>query len=51
MESPVVMGTRAHQLAMYAVYQAAIQMVSDWPKVVRRRTGIRIHQSRSGDLG
>lgn len=31
-ELPVVMGTRAHQLAMYAIYQAAIQMVSDWPK-------------------
>jgi alpha-glucosidase len=28
---PVVMGTRAHQLAMYAVYQAAFQMVSDHP--------------------
>jgi alpha-glucosidase len=32
MESPMVMGTRAHQLAMYAIYQAAIQMVADWPK-------------------
>ena len=32
MESPMVMGTRAHQLAMYAVYQAAFQMVSDSPK-------------------
>lgn len=31
-ELPVVMGTRAHQLAMYAIYQAAIQMVADWPK-------------------
>ena len=31
-ESPMVMGTRAHQLAMYAIYQAAIQMVADWPK-------------------
>jgi alpha-glucosidase len=28
---PVVMGTRAHQLAMYAIYQAAFQMVSDCP--------------------
>ena len=33
MESPMTMGTRTHQLAMYAVYQAAIQMVADWPKV------------------
>jgi alpha-glucosidase len=32
MEMPMVMGTRAHQLAMYAVYQAAFQMVADWPK-------------------
>ena len=29
---PMVMGTRAHQLAMYAIYQAAFQMVSDSPK-------------------
>jgi alpha-glucosidase len=31
MESPMVMGTRAHQLAMYAVFQCAFQMVSDVP--------------------
>jgi alpha-glucosidase len=29
---PMVMGTRAQQLAMYVVYQAAFQMVSDSPK-------------------
>jgi alpha-glucosidase len=29
---PMVMGTRAQQLAMYAVYQAPFQMVSDAPK-------------------
>lgn len=28
---PMVMGTRAHHLAMYVVYQASSQMVSDWP--------------------
>jgi alpha-glucosidase len=32
MESPMTMGTRAHQLAMYAVYEAAFQMVSDSPQ-------------------
>jgi alpha-glucosidase len=32
MESPVTMGTRAHQLAMYAVFQAAFQMVADSPQ-------------------
>ncbi len=32
MQSPMAQGTRAHQLAMYAVYQAAFQMVADWPK-------------------
>jgi alpha-glucosidase len=30
--TPMVMGTRAHQLAMYAIYEAPIQMVSDHPK-------------------
>lgn len=30
-EKPMVMGTRAHQLAMYVVYQSPFQMVSDWP--------------------
>jgi alpha-glucosidase len=30
-EHPMVMGTRAHQLAMYAVYEAPFQMVSDHP--------------------
>jgi alpha-glucosidase len=30
-QKPIVMGTRAQQLAMYVVYQAAFQMVSDWP--------------------
>jgi alpha-glucosidase len=32
MQFPMTMGTRTHTLAMYAVYQAAIQMVGDWPK-------------------
>jgi len=32
MESPMTMGTRAHQLAMYAVYEAGFQMVSDSPR-------------------
>jgi alpha-glucosidase len=31
MFDPMVMGTRAHTLAMYAVYDAPIQMVSDHP--------------------
>lgn len=30
-QAPMVMGTRAHQLAMYAVYEAPFQMVSDDP--------------------
>ena len=32
MTLPLVMGTRAQQLAMYVVYQAAFQMVSDCPQ-------------------
>jgi alpha-glucosidase len=30
---PQVMGTRAHQLAMYVVYESAVQMVADSPDV------------------
>jgi alpha-glucosidase len=32
---PMAMGTRAHQLAMYVVYEAPIQMVSDHPGAYR----------------
>jgi len=36
MESrPMVMGTRAHHLAMYVVYESPYQMVSDWPEAYR----------------
>jgi alpha-glucosidase len=31
MAAPMVMGTRAHQLAMYVVFEAPFQMVSDHP--------------------
>lgn len=31
-EHPMVMGTRAQQLALYAIYEAPFQMVSDTPK-------------------
>jgi alpha-glucosidase len=31
MDNPVVMGTRAHHLAMYVVYESPFQMVSDHP--------------------
>jgi alpha-glucosidase len=31
-EEPMVMGTRAQQLAMYAIYQSPFQMVADAPK-------------------
>jgi alpha-glucosidase len=31
-DHPMVMGTRAQQLAMYAIYEAPFQMVSDTPK-------------------
>jgi alpha-glucosidase len=32
---PVAMGTRAHHLAMYVVYESPFQMVSDWPERYR----------------
>jgi alpha-glucosidase len=31
-EHPMVMGTRAHHLAMYAIYESPFQMVSDSPR-------------------
>jgi alpha-glucosidase len=36
-QSPMVMGTRAHHLAMYAVYAAPIQMVSDDPAAYKNQ--------------
>lgn len=39
MQSPMVMGTRAHQLAMYVVYEAALQMVSDDPASYQDQPG------------
>lgn len=35
MDSPMVMGTRAHHLAIYVVYESPFQMVSDHPEVYR----------------
>ena len=37
MPAPMVMGTRAHQLAMYAIYEAPIQMVSDTPAAYKNQ--------------
>ena len=37
MQAPMVMGTRAHQLAMYAIYEAPIQMVSDDPAAYKNQ--------------
>jgi alpha-glucosidase len=39
MESPMSMGTRAHQLAMYVVFQTAFQMVSDTPQAYENQSG------------
>jgi alpha-glucosidase len=32
---PMVMGTRAHQLALYPIFESAFQMVSDYPKAYK----------------
>ncbi len=37
--APRVMGTRAHQLAMYVVYESGFQMVSDYPEAIRGQPG------------
>jgi alpha-glucosidase len=39
MDAPMVMGTRAHHLAMYVVFEAAIQMVSDHPAAYEGQPG------------
>jgi alpha-glucosidase len=36
---PLVMSTRAHQLAMYVVYESYLQMVSDFPGAYRGEPG------------
>lgn len=35
MDCPQVMGTRAHHLALYVVYESPFPMVSDWPEVYK----------------
>jgi alpha-glucosidase len=37
--APLVMSTRAHQLAMYVVYESPLQMVSDYPGAYRGEPG------------
>ena len=37
--APMVMGTRAHHLALYVVYQAGIEMVSDYPAAYTGQPG------------
>jgi alpha-glucosidase len=39
MELPLVMTTRAHQLAMYVVYDSPLQMLSDTPSAYRGEPG------------
>ncbi len=34
-KQPMVMGTRAHELALYAVFESALQMVSDYPEAYK----------------
>jgi alpha-glucosidase len=38
-ELPLAMGTRAHQLAMYVVYDSPLQMLSDTPSAYRGQPG------------
>ena len=47
---PMVMGTRAHALALYAVFESGLQMVSDYPEL-QRPAGIRIREGCAGHLG
>ncbi|MGA8579980.1 MAG: glycoside hydrolase family 97 protein [Bryobacteraceae bacterium] len=36
---PMVMGTRAHQLALYVVFESGLQMLADYPEAYRDQTG------------
>jgi alpha-glucosidase len=38
-EAPLVLGTRAHHLAMYVVYESALQMLVDYPAAYRGQPG------------
>jgi alpha-glucosidase len=38
-ESPMVMGTRCHHLAMFVVYESPLQMCSDYPGAYRGQAG------------
>jgi alpha-glucosidase len=40
--NPITQGTRAHQLALYVIYQSALQMVSDTPDCIRGEVGSEI---------
>lgn len=37
--APMVMGTRCHNLAMFVVFQSALQMISDYPDAIRNQRG------------
>jgi alpha-glucosidase len=39
MKAPVVLGTRAHHLAMYVVYESPLQMLVDYPAAYRGQPG------------
>ncbi len=49
--APLVMGTRCHQLAMYVVYESALQMVSDYPGAIRGQDGAELPARRPRRLG
>ncbi|MGB9459085.1 MAG: glycoside hydrolase family 97 protein [Bryobacteraceae bacterium] len=36
---PMVMGTRAHQLALYVVFESGLQMLADYPEAYHGQTG------------
>ncbi len=44
-DHPMVMGTRAQQLAMYAVYESPFQMVSDTPKAYQDQPAFKFIQN------
>ena len=49
--APLAMGTRAHQLAMYVVYESPLQMLVDYPDAYRGQPGAEFLKGRARDVG
>ena len=49
--APMTQGTRAHQLAMYVVYESPLVMVSDYPEAYEGPAGDGVHREGADRVG